>query len=867
MPNESQHFRIYLKGEDKTDIVRDFQRIGDKYSVTFADGKTFTYNASNVQIIESALNAPKSHERFEYLERIAMAVGLTTEAEEGKVINILSHNYSKIKFVPPNSMLGAFLSGTLPESKQNKPKVITDPVYPFGFNASQKDAVDKALANELSIIEGPPGTGKTQTILNIIANAVMRGENVAVVSGNNSATKNVLEKLQKHDIDFIAAYLGNTANKKDFINTQKPLPYMTDWILEPDTVSKLRQMLKRSYEALHEKLAQQNELSALMQELSAIKTERKYFLQYADSIDARVEPQVANKTDTSRKALEMWLLCETNGEVSQSKGLVAFIKNMFECLRLLFSERSRFARRLLGRHTLECLIAIFQRRFYELKIYELTQKVSTLKHELDAFDFNAKMREYADISTQLFRGNLAARYAARKREFYSIDDLWRNSESFIQDYPVILSTTYSLRSSLSSRVMYDYVIIDESSQVDLCTGALALSCARKAVVVGDLKQLPNVVGSKASAATDAIFAEFDLPEAYRYKNHSLLSAVMEMFPRAASTLLREHYRCHPKIIEFCNKKFYAGQLVILTEPKSEREPLLVYKTIAGRHERNRVNQRQIDVIKNEIIPRQKLDTTDGSLGIVTPYRNQTNALQKAFAEMRVKADTVDKFQGQENDVIILSTVDNEITEFTDNANRLNVAVSRAVEQLIVVVSDGDIQSDTNIGDLVRYIEYNNFTVVESKIYSVFDYLYKNYAERRCEFLAKHKRVSEYDSENLMYALITTTLKDERFSNFDVAVHVPLKMVIRDAVLLAPFEKQYAMNILTHVDFLIFNVIDKSPRLVVEVDGVAFHAENTRQSKHDAMKNTILEKYGLPVIRFRTDGSGERERLIAALRCV
>ena len=49
-------------------------------------------------------------------------------------------------------------------------------------------------------------------------------------------------------------------------------------------------------------------------------------------------------------------------------------------------------------------------------------------------------------------------------------------------------------------------------------------------------------------------------------------------------------------------------------------------------------------------------TTDDSLGIVTPYRNQTNALQNQFKGTGVKADTVDKFQGQENKVIILSTV-------------------------------------------------------------------------------------------------------------------------------------------------------------------------------------------------------------------
>jgi len=862
VPWEDRQFRIYLKGKDETDNVLSYKRIDDKYEVTFTNYKTYTYNACNIQIIESALNAPKSRECFDYMNRIADTIGLKAEVEKGKVINILSHNYSKIDFVMPDSMLGAFLSGKLTEIKPHKPEAIIETVYPFGFNASQKDAIDKALASKLSIIEGPPGTGKTQTILNIIANALMRGESVAVVSSNNSATKNVLDKLQKYGVDFIAAYLGNTDHKKNFISSQKPLPDMTDWKLAPEVTATLRQTLRLRYEDLRKKLVQQNELSALKQELSAVKTEEKHFLKYFDSFDIRQYPQAAWELNTFQKALEMWLLSE-NEEVPQEKGLIAFIKRILEYLRTGNRHKS-LIRKLLEQYPRDYLVAVFQRRFYELKISELNKSISKLANELASFNFSVKMSEYSKISEQLFREKLAKQYTARKRKTYEFDDLWKKSEEFIKDYPVVLSTTYSLCSSLSNRVMYDYVIIDESSQVDLCTGALALSCARKSVVVGDLKQLPNVVDSDASNTTDAIFAEYDLPEIYRYKNHSLLSAITTMFSKAPITLLREHYRCHPKIIEFCNKKFYNNQLVILTEHKTECEPLILYKTVEGNHARSRVNQRQIDVIRDEIIPQQKLNTTDGSLGIVTPYRNQTNALQKAFAGTNIKADTVDKFQGQENEVIILSTVDNKISEFADNANRLNVAISRAIEQLIVVVSDCDAQSDTNIGDLIRYIEYNNFTIIDSKVYSVFDYLYRSYAERRREFLAKHKRVSKYDSENLMYALITSLLKDNRFNSLEVAVHVPLKMIIRDTSLLTPSEKQYVTNILTHVDFLVFDTIDKSPQLAIEVDGAAFHAEETKQSERDTMKNELFSKYGLSILRLRTDESDERKRLTEAL---
>ena len=140
---------------------------------------------------------------------------------------------------------------------------------------------------------------------------------------------------------------------------------------------------------------------------------------------------------------------------------------------------------------------------------------------------------------------------------------------------------------------------------------------------------------------------------------------------------------------------------MLTQDNDEISPLVVYQTGPGNHARDRMNQRQIDVIKNEVMPGQNLNNNDLSVGIVTPYRNQANALQKEFSETTVKADTVDKFQGQERDVIILSTVDNDISDFADDDHRLNVAISRAIKQLIVVISGNQPSREPGIGDLDR----------------------------------------------------------------------------------------------------------------------------------------------------------------------
>lgn len=634
---------------------------------------------------------------------------------------------------------------------------------------------------------------------------------------------------------------------------------MRCWRIKNTEIKEIEKSLKQRYKHLQEKLEQQNKLSKLKQELSAYKLEYSHHLKYIEQFYIEEIPEDITNIKSVDKALEMSFLVEIADEEYKNKNkFIEIIKTVIEFLKIKKFKRT-IAEQLLKKYSKECLIALYQQKFYQIKIFKNKKAIEKLEQELNSFDFNSKMKEYSELSTQIFKAKLAEKYTLQKRKTYTIDELQTKSEDFIKDYPVVLSTTYSLRTCLSKDVMYDYVIVDEASQVDLCTGVLALSSANKAVIVGDLKQLPNVVDSKNAKLTDEVFNNFDMPEVYRYKNHCLLSSVSELFKQAPHTLLKEHYRCHPKIIEFCNKKFYNNELIILSKIQSDKKPLIVYKTVAGNHTRDNVNQRQIDVIKNEIIPNENLCTIDDSLGIVTPYRNQTNALQSQFKGTGVKADTVDKFQGQENKVIILSTVDNNITDFTDNPNRLNVAISRAIEQLIVVINGNEQKKDTIINELVKYIEYNNCEIKESKIFSVFDLLYQTYAEQRRIFLRKYKKISEYDSENLMYGLINEIIKKYN-GNYEIAVHVPLNMIIRDLGLMSDDEKKYAKNDWTHVDFLIYKTIDKSPVLAIEVDGSKYHKEGSKQAKRDELKNTIFAKYDIPLCRFSTAGSNEKEKL-------
>ena len=116
------------------------------------------------------------------------------------------------------------------------------------------------------VFYGSPGTGKTQTILNIMANLLLAGKTMQIVSNNNSAVENVKEKLQTAGLDFICAQLGRASNKVAFVESQTgAYPDMSSWKLEDASrvrreAIRLSQELQELYERW-ELLSEQTEQS------------------------------------------------------------------------------------------------------------------------------------------------------------------------------------------------------------------------------------------------------------------------------------------------------------------------------------------------------------------------------------------------------------------------------------------------------------------------------------------------------------------------------------------------------------------------------------------------------------------------------
>ena len=115
--------------------------------------------------------------------------------------------------------------------------------------------------------------------------------------------------------------------------------------------------------------------------------------------------------------------------------------------------------------------------------------------------------------------------------------------------------------------LLDVLVIDEASQVGLLEAGLALSCCRNLVVVGDLRQLLQF-GNDAAEGLEPPRPGYDC------RRHNILSSMLELYSDIPRTLLKEHYRCDPAIIGFCNKAFYSGELIPYTAAGAEQPMML-----------------------------------------------------------------------------------------------------------------------------------------------------------------------------------------------------------------------------------------------------------------------------------------------------
>lgn len=187
---------MFVQGEQLADIdemlhfgkwVKLFHKSGEQWLCLFSD----------LDVQQAEPSSGRSQDVLAYFRELAEGSALRSIDDQ----SLMAMKYRHLKRGVSRSVLPGFLEARLSGFEKRLPP---DLIFPFGCNKSQKLAVQRAIEHPVSVIQGPPGTGKTQTILNLIANLLLQNKRVAVVSNNNSATANVLEKLQKYELDSVS---------------------------------------------------------------------------------------------------------------------------------------------------------------------------------------------------------------------------------------------------------------------------------------------------------------------------------------------------------------------------------------------------------------------------------------------------------------------------------------------------------------------------------------------------------------------------------------------------------------------------------------------------------------------------------------
>ena len=550
--------------------------------------------------------------------------------------------------------------------------------------------------------------------------------------------------------------------------------YQKCFYAEKDNLSEVIQQVLDEYKSIYA-----TESNDDLQKLCAFIKHKSYEVEKEINdaeyqIKERIVPKtLKNKKYTSAKLLELASVLET---LPDDK-----VTGFFNRVRILF----RFGIiRLKGIvQNKEDAIEYLKNKYYDVKISELNQAQAEKKNYIDSNNLTELLSKQKKLSYDIFKYALQERYKGLNDCNFTARNYRSKFGAFTKRYPVVYSTTHAIRSCSGENYLYDCVIIDESSQVDLISAVIAFSMAKKVVLVGDEKQLPHVVKSQLVPKLNNIFNKYKLRGYFDYAKNSILSCVIKKEKKVVSTLLNEHYRCDPQIIGFCNKRFYNGELVVRSAHNDGNGVTLISH---GSHfERDRQSEREVDIIEKEIIDELPANQT----GIIAPYNNQIALLNSRFDNRGCVIATIHKFQGKEKDYIILSTVANKIKfyddeekiDFLNNPNLINVAISRAKKRLYILASEEVLNQEGSIlRDLAKYYEYycSETKKVKTKVYSVFDLMYEDYAP----ILEKTKKellnISQYPSENIIATVVNGICKSGECGALAFKFNYPLKYVIK-----------------------------------------------------------------------------------------
>lgn len=652
--------------------------------------------------------------------------------------------------------LGAWLKGEISETTISQETLLE--VVPL--NSEQRQAVRRGLSATMTIITGPPGTGKSQVVTSLLMNAAWKGKKVLFASKNNKAVDVVetrvnalgprpillrlgADKVRAELAEYLLQLLAAVTTPEDEARYQENLQLHSDLLAEiakvekaTDAIMGLRNRvdeLERKVEPLRQALGAKRFKVCKTTDAGALK-------RASDELEAAVNG--ADRTSQPLFTRLSWIFIRES-RWAQLKSAINLHHTTLQSLGMNFpsvpqptDDKIEPWRAMLADAT-QLVATVQQIQAYTNGLVELSEagdisqlhaRISSLTEQSMGMcdklwtcwlalqpaklrpEDRRLLRDYASVLQLVVNANETGSQLGR--------DVFRRYYELFPQIANLLPCWAVTSLSANRRIpmepgFFDLVVIDEASQCDIASALPLLFRAKAAVIIGDPRQLRHI-SSIAPHRDRELLSKHGLIEnfmGWSYSVNSLFDLASGLCASGQIVALRDHHRSHHDIIEFSNRTFYEGRLRIATKhdrlrPAAPNETGIRWIQVEGAARAatggGSTNLKEAEAILVELRRIALQQRYTGSIGVVTPFRAQANLIRELAIRDQLLSDalirseflvqTVDRFQGDERDIIIFSPVigpgmPGGSTRFLSKTpNLFNVAITRARCCLVVVGS-------------------------------------------------------------------------------------------------------------------------------------------------------------------------------------
>lgn len=656
---------------------------------------------------------------------------------------------------------------SVPMKDMNK---ITDfyPITPLSLSDSQLQVVKNIDNSKFVAVQGPPGTGKSQTIVNLVAHLVANGKTVLVASRMDKAVDVVAERLNDLGASHMALRAGRLNYQRQLSEELNNLLSQNNSDLDEDVEDILLVDTKDMKDHLDMLKNMENKSETI------IKLERNW---HDKLLEVEEQEKIIGKREFIKKTIK-------KGEIDMISGIIKVLEHNMEKAGFIskianFTSLGQLKKILnlkefdvnyesIGRLKQELEFANMEWALRKIEadiqktgnLHMLSEQIRTMKRKQKTLATNILKNKRREALKELLRDEnkrrrlkVHAKSLVTNRKRLQTNIL--EEEDFrplLEAFPCWCVTTYAVSDSLPLKPgMFDVAIIDEASQCDIASCFPILFRAKRAVIVGDDKQLPHL-SFLEKAKEQSFLSQYGIPDKYqlmwRFRTNSMFD--LADYYSMNSVMLDEHFRSLPPIINFSNHEFYNDRIRVMRKDKPDENVLELVEVMDGKVDFDATrNLPEIEALVkrlHEIIIEDERKNPDNpvTVGIISPFRAQVEQLKISVSKVlsdymikkhQIEIGTAHTFQGDERDIMMISwaVADNSYTQslmFMQKANLFNVAITRGRNKVINFISRNP--RELPEGHFRNYVSYmQNYQDKKQALLSgeIDENIYKNSFER------------------------------------------------------------------------------------------------------------------------------------------